>query len=239
MQATSETPVAVVEPPKDRFDRQADIVPAQKLSDVAVTIVGVGAIGRQVGLQLASIGAPRIRLFDFDKVDDTNITTQGYREDQVGLAKVEALKDDIYGIDTKVRVLTTDDRFRMKYARTIGDAVFCCVDSMDARKLVWESVKERIGFFADGRMLGEVMEVYATDSPKTSKYGNTIFPDADANQGRCTAKSTIYTASIAAGLMVHQFTRWLRNFHVSHQVTLSLLSSEMRENSLNHSAAID
>ena len=44
--------------PRDRFTRQRDLVPSDRLADVATTVIGVGAIGRQVALQLAAIGAP-------------------------------------------------------------------------------------------------------------------------------------------------------------------------------------
>lgn len=50
----------------ERFSRQRDAVPADRLAECDVTIVGVGALGRQVALQLAAIGAPRLTLIDFD-----------------------------------------------------------------------------------------------------------------------------------------------------------------------------
>lgn len=43
-----------------------------------------------------------------------------------------------------------------------------------------------------------------------SHYPTSLFRLDEAQQGRCTARSTIYSASIAAGLMLHQFTRWLQ-----------------------------
>ena len=42
---------------QNRFTRQSGIVPADRLSNVTVSVIGVGAIGRQVALQLAAIGA--------------------------------------------------------------------------------------------------------------------------------------------------------------------------------------
>src|SRR5262245_14722375 len=52
----------------DRFTRQADLVPRDRLEGLTVTVIGVGAIGRQVAVQLASIGARRLQLIDFDTV---------------------------------------------------------------------------------------------------------------------------------------------------------------------------
>ncbi len=49
----------------------------------------------------------------------------------------------------------------------------------------------------------------------------------EAQPGRCTARSTIYTANIAAGLMLHQLARWLRGQPVDRDVSLNLLASEL------------
>src|SRR3954469_16403289 len=76
---------------EDRFSRQQDLVPAERLAELTSTIIGVGAVGRQVALQLAAIGARRLQLIDFDQVDESNITTQVYLAEDVGQLKVTAL----------------------------------------------------------------------------------------------------------------------------------------------------
>lgn len=60
-----------------------------------------------------------------------------------------------------------------------------------------------------------------------SHYPTSLFRQSDAQAGRCTAQSTIYTANIAAGLMVHQFTRWLRKLPVDFDTSLNLLATEL------------
>lgn len=40
-------------------------------------------------------------------------------------------------------------------------------------------------------------------------YGRTLFPQADAQAGACSAQGVIYRAAITAGLMVLQLARWL------------------------------
>src|SRR6201999_1514449 len=45
---------------EDRFSRQRELVPAERLDPLLVTVIGVGAIGRQVALQLAAVGVRRI-----------------------------------------------------------------------------------------------------------------------------------------------------------------------------------
>src|SRR5436190_15519434 len=98
----------------DRFVRQAELVPRDKLVGLDVTVIGVGAIGRQVALQLAALGVNKLRLIDFDRVETTNVTTQGYRHADVGMAKVTATAHAIAEIDSAVELELVEDRFRAR-----------------------------------------------------------------------------------------------------------------------------
>ena len=210
----------------NRFERQADLVPQERLRGMLVTVIGVGAIGRQVALQLAAIGVTRLQLIDFDTVELTNVTTQGYLASDIGQAKVEATLAALQRIEPNAELTPIVDRYRPNL--TVGAAVFCCVDSISARAAIWRSAHHDCQFWCDGRMLGEVMRVLtATDPDSRRHYPTTLFEQADAEPGRCTARSTIYTANIAAGLMLHQFARWLRRQPVDRDVSLNLLASEL------------
>ena len=77
-------------------------------------------------------------------------------------------------------------------------------------------------------MLGEVIRVLtAADADSRRHYPTTLFRQSEAQAGRCTAHGVIYTANIAAGLMTHQFTRWLRKTPVDPDITLNLMESEL------------
>ncbi|QGQ24653.1 ThiF family adenylyltransferase [Gimesia benthica] len=210
----------------DRFQRQSGLVPAEKLSQISVTVIGVGAIGRQVALQLAAIGTPRIQLVDFDTVELTNITTQGYRRQDLGANKVEATAKAIQEMDDSIQVETIPDRFRPSHS--IGEAVFCCVDSISSRAAIWRSVNRTCEFWTDGRMLGETIRILtATKDSVVDRYTETLFAQSQAQTGSCTSRSTIYAASIAAGLMVHQFSLWLRGIPIDYDMSLNLLAREI------------
>src|SRR5262245_39029736 len=99
---------------RDRFSCQQDLVPANQLSNLLVTVIGVGAIGRQVALQLAAIGVRWLQLVDFDSVDHSNVTTQGYLQGDIGQPKVEAMKQAIANLDPDVLIEGVNDRFRPK-----------------------------------------------------------------------------------------------------------------------------
>ncbi|WP_417396006.1 ThiF family adenylyltransferase [Gimesia chilikensis] len=210
----------------DRFERQSELVPAEKLRSLTVTIVGVGAIGRQVALQLASLGVHQLQLVDFDRVEPTNITTQGYRAADLGLLKVEATTRAVRAIDAGIKVETVNDRFRPGLAT--GEVVFCCVDSISSRAAIWRTMRQRCSFWCDGRMRGEVLRVLtAVDLSSREHYDTTLFPQSESQTGACTSRSTIYTAAISAGVMLNQLTRWLRQLPVDADLTFNLLAGEL------------
>ena len=163
---------------------------------------------------------------DFDRVDCTNVTTQGYWAVDVGKLKVEATSEAIAQLDRSIDVEVVIDRYRPQVET--GRAVFCCVDSIETRAAIWRALKRRADFWADGRMLGEVIRILvAGDDAGRRHYPTTLFAASEAQPGRCTARSTIYTANIAAGFMVHQFARWLRGQPTDCDLTLNLLASEL------------
>ena len=211
---------------EERYSRQKDIVPAERIAACRATVIGVGAIGRQVALQLAAIGVPSLQLVDFDVVETSNLASQGYLEEDLGKLKVEATAALCGRINSGIEIVSVPERFRR--SMEIGNAVFVCVDQIDVRRLIWEAVKDKVVFFCDGRMSAEVLRVLtACDSRSRQHYPTTLFRAEEAFVGPCTAKTTIYCANIAAGLMVAQFTKYLRQLPVEPDLQLNLLASEL------------
>ena len=210
----------------ERYSRQRDIVPPERLGACKATVIGVGAIGRQVALQLTAMGIPWLQLVDFDFVEESNLASQGYLEQHLGRSKVQGTSDMCQQIHHQLEVHAVNDRFRR--SMEIGDVVFCCVDKIDARRLIWEAVKDRSSFFCDGRMSAEVLRVLtACDAASRDHYPTTLFSAGEAYAGACTAKTTIYCANIAAGMMLAQFTKYLRNLPVDPDIQMNLLTSEI------------
>ena len=145
------------------FTRQADLVPRERIQELQATVIGVGAIGRQIALQLAALGVSRLQLIDFDQVEPTNITTQGYDHQDLGQLKVEATARRIQQLDPTIAVTKIADRFRSRME--VGSVVFCCVDRISTRELIWRSLQDRCDFWSDGRMLGESMRILPATDP--------------------------------------------------------------------------
>ncbi|HNS22839.1 MAG TPA: ThiF family adenylyltransferase [Sedimentisphaerales bacterium] len=210
----------------ERYSRQKDIVPAERIAACKSTVIGVGAIGRQVALQLAAMGIPWLQLLDFDLVETSNLASQGYLEDDLGKLKVDATATLCRRINSGIEIVSIAERFRR--STEIGNAVFCAVDKIDVRRLIWESAGGSASFFTDGRMSAETLRVLTACNPESRRdYPTTLFRTEEAFVGPCTAKTTIYCANIAAGMMVAQFTKYLRQLPVEADIQLNLLASEL------------
>jgi molybdopterin-synthase adenylyltransferase len=210
----------------ERYSRQKDLVPPEKLTRCKITIVGIGAIGRQIALQLAAMGVPSLQLVDFDAVESSNLASQGYLEEDLGQYKVQATADQCWKINGQLQIVRVIERF--KRSLQVGNVLFAAVDKIETRKLLWEAVKDKVELFVDGRMSAEVLRVLSACDPASRKhYPTTLFAAEQAFQGTCTAKTTIYCANIAAGLMIAQFAKWLRNLPADPDIQFNLLTSEL------------
>ena len=210
----------------NRDIRQRELIPIEKLSKIKAIVVGKGAIGRQVSIQLATIGVPRILLVDFDEVNIENLGAQGFYENDIGRPKVDAVADICRLINSEIKVATAYEKF--KSLQFIDGVFFCCVDKIDVRKHIFNTIGERADLFIDGRMSAEYLRVLTVHDDKSKEhYPTTLFPASEAYQGSCTAKTTIYCANIAAGIMVAQFAKWLRGCSIDKEVDLNLLTNEM------------
>jgi sulfur carrier protein ThiS adenylyltransferase len=216
----------------DRFSRQADIVPRERILDCKTTVIGVGAIGRQVAIQLAAIGVPHLQLIDFDHVEISNLASQGYLQKDLEQPKVDATAEFVRKMNNDLVVEVMLERF--KRSTPVGNCVFACVDSIEIRKLIWDAAKDKVAFYCDGRMSAEVLRIItACDEKSREYYPQTLFTAEQAQAGPCTAKTTIYCANIAAGFMLAQFTKYLRLLPVDPDIQVNLLASEINVGDVN------
>jgi sulfur carrier protein ThiS adenylyltransferase len=216
----------------ERYSRQSDIVPRERIMDCKATVIGVGAIGRQVAIQLTAIGVPVLQLVDFDHVEISNLASQGYLQKDLKRPKVDATAEFTREMNNDLNVEVIFERF--KRSTPVGDCVFVCVDSIVIRKLIWDAVKDKVAFYCDGRMSAEVLRVItACDEKGRGYYPQTLFTAEQAQAGPCTAKTTIYCANIAAGFMLSQFTKYLRLLPVDPDIQVNLLALEINVDAVN------
>jgi len=203
---------------KNRYERQSDLYDA---SGVSLTIVGVGAVGRNAALQAAAIGVGSITIIDFDNVGPENLSAQGFKEIDLELPKVQAVLRELQQINSEIDLTAIDDEYKPKLVKS--DVVFSCVDSITVRKTIYETQRDKCKLFVDCRMSAEVCRVIKVDTSKPQEcehYESTLFAEGEAFEQRCTSKSTIYCAAITAALMISQLTMYLRGLEGPQDATL-------------------
>ncbi len=191
--------------------RQLDIVSPSDL-DFDVNLVGVGGLGSPIAMALVKMGCPRITFFDDDTVEPHNLPNQLYRMADIGLPKVEALAKILREyVDAEITPI--NERVTK---RTFGGIVISAVDSMAARRAIWENCvryKAGVKLYIDARMGGEVgrvLTVSPTNPMGVSAYEATLFSDAEGSQELCTAQATIYSTFGIASLVANQVKRFGR-----------------------------
>ena len=182
--------------------RQRDLIPMEVL-ETPINIIGAGAIGSFTALALAKMGFTNITAIDYDCIDIENMNCQFYRFKDIGKPKVMALQELIEDF-TRVKITAIND---MWTGDILNGIVICAVDSMEARKKVFDAHNRKAYqtmAIIDPRMGAEtaLMYVYKPTSPsELDEYAKTLYSDEDAVQERCTAKATMYTACMLSGLV--------------------------------------
>ena len=69
-----------------------------KFEAASVAVCGLGGLGSNIAVSLARAGVGELRLFDFDRVDMSNLNRQQYFPDQLGMYKTEALTQTLQRI---------------------------------------------------------------------------------------------------------------------------------------------
>lgn len=188
----------------EHLTRQADLIDSSRAASIPITIIGAGAIGSWAALTLTKSGFTNLTVYDHDEVDVVNMSSQGYRFKDIGKPKVEALREiiaDFTGDASGMRM------FHAKWTPDIhaSGIIIAAVDSMETRRKIMEDVKAnmfKIKYIIDPRMSAEVAMLYTYKPSDSAAYEKTLYTDADAVQERCTAKATIYTSNMLAGMVV-------------------------------------
>lgn len=213
----------------NRYARQKDLVPGDKIKDIQITVIGTGAIGRQCSIQLATMGAVNLNIIDFDTVEEANLGAQGFYEQDLKKQKVEAVKEVCQQINSSCVINAINAKFNKFMDLGINNVVFCCVDSIDTRKQIFEAIGNQVRLFIDGRMSAEFGRVFCVFDEKSNDFYKTqLFPQREAFNGSCTAKTTIYASNIISGWMVSQFAKWLRGIELDSGVDINILTNEIK-----------
>ncbi len=211
-----------------RFLRQQDVVDAEKLANLQVTLIGLGSIGSVTGLYLCKMGVCKLTAFDADVVEEHNWSNQMYSESDIGLPKVEAFRKllNSYG---SIQPTVHNERF---VDQPLTEVVISAVDSMESRKTIWKAVRDNpvVRLYIDARMGLQTLVVWSVKplvKAEKAAYSRPMCADSFALQERCTARTICFTPLMAASVICRQAKAYLIQEQIPQQVVLDLATYTM------------
>ena len=178
----------------NNFTRQKRIFNPDEQS-TEIIIIGVGSTGSFTALNLAKMGFNKIKVIDFDKVEEHNIPNQFFRMKDIGKFKVTALSEIIKEF-TDLTIETENIKIGKDYDFDINfnSLIILCVDSINARKLIYEKVKDFPIKLIDTRFGGEGYSIHSIDlsnDEHKKRFEKSL--KGKIKETSCGEKSIIYT----------------------------------------------
>lgn len=117
----------------------------RRLSESCVAVCGLGGLGSNVAISLARAGVGTLWLFDFDRVDISNLHRQQYKISQLGKYKTDAMKELVSEINPYCNVITHTVRLTEENLTLVSDCdIVCeCFDSAECKAMLVNTVSER------------------------------------------------------------------------------------------------
>ena len=103
----------------------------KKINGSVVGTAGLGGLGSAVAIALARIGVGTLILVDFDVVEPSNLNRQQYFIHQVGMPKVEALRENLSRINPYVRIETYPEKLDRNNVERIFKNAIVVVEAFD------------------------------------------------------------------------------------------------------------
>jgi hypothetical protein len=184
-----------------------------------VNIIGCGSIGSFLAMGLVKCGFKIFHLYDADVVDGVNVGCQNFGHPDIGKPKVEALKQIILnaGPEHEGVTVTANNKFVLPETDILRIPTFVGVDSMMARKNIWDKLKLKVPIVIDGRIGGEFVRVFSVqnNSRDVEFYESTLYTDEEASEMPCTERNVIDVAFFTAGAMIRAMRTFLKTGKVN------------------------
>jgi len=119
----------------------------QKIRRSVVGIAGAGGLGSAVAIALARVGVGTLILVDFDILEPSNLNRQQYFVDQIGMLKVEALRDNLSRINPYVKIKIFAEKIDPNNVkRLFGEAqvVVEAFDRADQKAMLMNAISEKM-----------------------------------------------------------------------------------------------
>jgi hypothetical protein len=190
------------------FLRFRDIIPAERMANLRVALVGAGGIGAPAALSLAKMGVSHLEIWDPDTIGGENIGPQMYPRRAIGKFKVNTLKSFLRGQADWCKV-TAHPELYTENTICNADVIIAAVDSFQARKTIWSTVdRSTLGLYVDPRMGAEVLTIHSVHPAEDAEWYEPTMEGRPV-EAKCTAKATFHCGLIAGGLVAQAVKAWI------------------------------
>lgn len=184
-------------------------------NDTRVDVVGCGAVGARIAMELGCFGIKNLHLHDGDRIETHNVANQRpYVQADLGKMKVEALAEHLVSAGATRPV--TYPKY-LEDSRSLGKVVFLAVDKMATRKKIFEDclrLRASTDYVIEVRMGVDELRVYGFNPRQRhhiEAWQASLYEDKEATEAICQVQTTVGdTASITAGIAVARFRHWYR-----------------------------
>ncbi len=218
--------------------KHRDLFDPDKWNEPAL-VIGAGATGNMVALELAKLGLTQLSVVDFDKLEAVNIANQlSYDLADVGKYKVDALQDRIEQA-TRTNIMVHKDRIGPAAGRLTHKVVFFCIDTMKDRKAIWQhniGKISRVEWLIDLRINTRNAIIYSFD-PRNPihrrEYENpeTLYDDSTVpvELGSCGATMSMGpTAALAASMAAWAFVDYTNKVDGPNEIIFTVGKGDWR-----------
>lgn len=193
-----------------------------------IILVGVGGIGSTCAINLARIGHELV-ICDDDRIDETNVNGgQLYKFSQIGQYKVNAVLDNCREFGCTNSITPIPEKYNVD-DHGVTDIFITALDNMASRKQCYEVWKEHVNLhdnkkqclFIDGRLSGELAEVFVIQGDKTEQfeeYEKWLFDDSEIPDIDCTVKQTFFMSMNIASLITATLCNFLTNLKLGMEI---------------------
>lgn len=194
------------------LNKHIDFFNPSELVGKEINIIGVGAVGSYIALQLSKLGIRNLTIWDFDTVEEHNITNQVYTQLDLGKRKVDALELHLKASNPNINIIKKGKYTNQK----LSGIVFMEVDSVELRHdiAIINQLNDEIELLIDGRIGLETGQVHTVDwsnDEEVDQYiDKTDFKDdeVDVPRSGCgttlsVSPSVLLTASYAVSNLIN------------------------------------
>lgn len=195
-----------------------------KIQEQVVTLGGLGGIGSYVAFLLGRLKVKNLFMYDFDSVEEANLSGQLYSTDNIGQHKTTAIAFMLLKYCQYYNALEKNNAFVLESPTT--DIMIGGFDSMESRYNFYHAWKKRVQakktkedkekcLLIDARLAAEEFQVFCikgTDDYLMKKYEEDwLFSDDQAEATVCSYKQTSFCANMIGSVVVNLFVNFVAN----------------------------